>query len=269
MSQDELEILDSFKNSPINQRFLDICIDLDDSDFEERIPRWLSKVSKSGCYKKQDIRQFWLFRIEDANGVPKPKARLTQIPRILERKGEKNIRAIEVVPSIEGQPPRLRFWQWRPGKRVTRFAELKAEVDRWLPDFQKEFGIEKFGGIWLHYLNDIGKIKHPKLWPEGSLKLSETLIFFQGGTRKLGTYVHPYRQEAIQKVDESEGTVFKTTFESTDSGIFNVIFECGNTHHPFERTLEEVDKEIETAHEIILSQFAEHFTEETLQYFKG
>lgn len=269
MSEDVLKSLDSFKNSPIDKRCLDICIDLDEAEFEERIPRWLSKVSKEGGYTKQDIRQFWLFRIDNADKTPKPKASLTQIPRILDRKGEKDIKGIEVVPSIEGQPSKLRFWQSRPGKKITRFATLKEEIDKWLPSFQNELGLEKLGGIWLRYTNDIGKNKHPELWPKDILSLNETLVFFQSSVPKLGDYVHPFHSESIQRINGREDTLFKTTFETSESGGFKVVFEYGSTQLPFERSVEEVDKEIEDAHRIILNQFSQHFTKDTLKYFRG
>ncbi len=267
------EDLSSFTNSPVVQRCLDIKIDLDETLFESEIPNWLAKVAENGQYNAQDIRQFWMFRIEDAGGIPKPKARLYQIPQLLNKIDSKPVMGIEVVPSIETDPlakplPQvLRFSQWRQSEDVTRFSALESEVERWTPDFIESFGLDHLGGITLRYVNDIGLGRFPDLWANGKLSLSKILSFIPSPNGQVAAYQAPFKIETNQPVGND--AVLKINFESAAESGFNVVFEYSSLSAREDQPLSEALKELDSAHKLILSQFQAQFSEDALNCFQG
>lgn len=262
--------LDTLSRPPIIERYVDFQIDLKESHFEKEIPEWLASVSAEHDYPEQIIRKHWLFRIEGTEDNVRPVGSLYEIPRIQKMSANgKLVKAIEIVPSIIGASPRLRFQQGRPGKKVCRFTDLEKEVRTLLPDLVEKVAIEKIEGLWLSYRNELTEKRYPEFVKDGHLKFGEILQFFNTPQVQLGSCISPLSAEFSTKIQNLTNRFLRFSIEDSvgkNENALQMLLEYNGLKED-SRSVDAALEELSIAHGIILDAFRRHFTPEALKIF--
>lgn len=270
-----------FKKPPVVRRHLTTLLDISVEQFDQHAQRLLEKIKDCRGFTEHTVREHWVFRVDDRNGVPIPKANLTHIPR-LERKsvGSTSNAFLELVPPRASQPAKLVIGNMRSDGEPTRFEDLQDEVIASLPILVEGFSLHGVMGMSLKYQNRLAPSRYPGLWEENSrVLLGNMFSMFDTVSGRGHSFIGPLTIEFTERVekliDESplcaDAVIEFGTRTSEILEQKEVAFEVDLVYSipPDTRLLwpEECKGHFEYAHRLILAAFGAYFADKALQEF--
>jgi hypothetical protein len=262
---------EGIKRPPLTQRVAQFWFVIDQSAFDDGLPGWLQARLDDGSFEERQVREHWDFRVDmGPDKVPRPKATLTQIPKLIHHKD--GGLTLEIAPPTAGYGASFKVIQPRTDEHPTRFTDFQIECDKFLGSLLLHLGVTEVGRLSLAYRNELTRERYPDQWNSSH-------------SIRLGNLVHAYGAMPNPKDANFDG--FLLDYTRVLSGGSNRRLKCHlgpetlpkkpavwTTNFVFSSTLEApgndlaaASTELVVAHDHIFEEFSAQFTPVALDLF--
>jgi hypothetical protein len=230
------------------------------------MPEWAAKIR--GQYPIAKPISEWTLNIKEVNGVPMlqnvmPKAEIIQIFWKLHPKKQP-------VQGMRLRPSRLVFHLCREDDNLHDFAEVFAEMERWIGRWMEHFEVASLIGVTAEYFNRLNAAITPQFMvPDGRLMLADALTIFANIPGKYPTITQPYDCKVRLIVDAKQPCFFDLRVRGENEDRAGVRVDMAVDTRGRDRVISAKDglAEIGAAHDVILEQFDCLFTEKAKESF--
>jgi hypothetical protein len=258
-----------YSRPPIKSRSLKVFSDeKDPGTYERLIPDWYKVVRED--FPEQQIGKLWQFSVEEKEGVPVPKGKLSFLHRFVAYNEKKDI-----LQLIEPNAKFLKLQLNRTPEKLQSFEDLICLAKKLLPRWKEHFGINLVKGVRLSYKNLLSKEITPLAFSHGPLKIDRWLTFMSRLPGRFNDVIGPFHTGINVKVVEgSTAAEFRYELRSANPDLdgtdFGVVVNLAIDTKSSSRNLSLLEclAEIDWCHKILLEQFNVFFTEEAKRNFE-
>jgi hypothetical protein len=266
---DEQSKKHTYSRPPVQSRILTVFGDHDREKFDELIPSWADLVSPD--FPEQQIGKQWSVKLNEKNGIPRPRTELSLRHRSVALNGKgKLIR--EVTPFPGGIAIRLE----RSAGVLHSFDELFGFAEKLLPRWKEHFGVSLCRGLRLNYKNTFSPEITPFAFEELAdgrvmLKLDRWLTYFSRVPGNFQSVVRPIHSKLTVSVDPEKEAEFTYLVKSSDPDeaatiVVHLVVDTYGKQRKLD--ISSLLAETKWSHTLILEQFEAFFTKAALENFR-
>lgn len=254
-----------YKRPPLAERAISLGVSMDEEHFQRCLNSWNDVMRQS--FPQSEIINQWEITISEKNGmpfIPKENQKITTKYRFWKGKTDNRDSAVQVWRD------RVAFnLLSRPGEPRT-FEDLKSLFSEWCPKWANHFGVVKFSGITLEYVNIFSQTTMPKFYHGNRIDVGNILTAFTvpGPLKNL---LPPFHFE-FNFDPPSSSIPMKVHIKLTSLRGKNIslrlIFKASSEEPKREIGLDNLWREVEFAHDLILVEFDAFFTDKAKLSFE-
>lgn len=259
------------QHPPLHLRCLVVHADISADKLENRSSEWLKALSGTFPHAKQ--RKDWTLEILGTEEMLKPRVKLNLIP--VQERYDKSKRPVADMTTF---PDRLMLRLQRQEDYLGSFDELKQLTEEFFPLWMSTFGIARIKALELIYVNILSKTYTPKLVSEkdgvSSIDIGNSLTMFNSVPGEYRDLRSPYRAEITTAVGQTSLFTFSVTDIPSGKMVGapdEVSIQVTLKYHdvpPKGLDFDQLLKEIDEGHKLLLKQFRHFFSEKAQVLFK-
>lgn len=261
-----------YKNPPIIERALVVHAKLTEERFRLAAEAWQSLV-KDDFPHSESVTE-WLLSVTESNGMPvlDPERQTMTVRQTFWKKADE-----KKDVGMQLWPDKIAFNLLGGHGNPRHFEELEKLAKSWLPRWADHFEVTTFAGISLQYVNLLSDLTLPDFIDSGALNVGQVLTFFHvpGQLQKL---LPPFDFQinldgatdpsSILGMQLSAPPVVAAHGKVPKAPTLHLRFNA-TTHMNPEReiVLDQVWKEVQICHDLILREFEATFSEKAKKSF--
>lgn len=272
-SDAELPSPEKFTRPPVTERVAQFWFEISQEEFDHSIPSWLDDLLDGGAFHKRQVTEQWEFGVEIRPGnPPRPKATLTQIPKLTRTQGVPL--TLEIYPPQGDQSASLKISQPRSEEHQTRFNGFRDECAKWLASLLDQLGVSGVKRLALTYRNEFSRQRYPAYWDSdltvrlGSLlKILQTMPNPESASYE-GNFLIDFTRRLAGHEDRSLRVRLTPEFPNKKQLVWNAHFTYSSWDPILAKGgIEETMNELAGGHSYIYEEFCVQFSLEALEMF--
>ena len=247
-----------YRKPPVCERVISLGFELDEEPFQRQLSSWNDVVRKA--FPQSSIENNWEISIAEKNGIPYlPPERQKFTTKHQFWKGKKKNRDC----GIQVWKDRVAFNLLSSPANPRTFEDLLSLYDEWCPIWSEHFRVKTVRGVRIEYVNIISPATVPEFCTKERIQIGDILtVFVPAGPLK--TLEPPYAFDMNFKDPRDDFPLLFHTSLKAERKVdvaLRLDFRASTEEMTREIAIDEIQVEIDTAHELILDEFEAFFTE--------